>query len=107
MAQYRLLKAHFLPGDKYLLGDQENEQLGKLGETVGDGTPHPIYWPTEDMEPLDDEARAALKKERERLRANRAAKDAVDSLPLDDNDFAPSERPHGASVARPAPTAKS
>jgi hypothetical protein len=100
MAQYRLLRAHYLPGDKFLHGDIENEQFGKPGEIVGDGTPHEVYWPTTDMEPLDDQARAMIKKERDRIKANKGALNAVDSLPLDDNDFAPSDRPHGASVAR-------
>jgi hypothetical protein len=107
MAKYRLLRAHFLPGDKLLMGDQENESLGRPGEIVGDGTPHEVLWPTTDMEPLDDEARAMIKKERERIAANRGAMNPVESLAVDnfDPDFAPSARPHGAPVDRPKPPA--
>ncbi len=53
---------HYLPEDKLLPGDLENEQfLGpERGTVVGDGTPYPIKWPTLEMVALDEEAEAML-----------------------------------------------
>jgi hypothetical protein len=105
MAKFRLLRAHFIPGDKWLPGDLENEPLGTQGVVVGDGTPHPIRWPTLDMEPLDDEAREMLERERERIEADLGAVDPINQLPLDnyDNEYIPGSlgrrgppRPDGA-----------
>lgn len=107
MAKFRLLRAHYIDGDKWLPGDMENEHLGEeKGTVVGDGTPHKIKWPTLEMEPLDAEAEALIEKERERLIADSAAP-PVDSLPMNDyeKEYTPGfntrrtpSRPDGASV---------
>ena len=109
MAKFRLLRAHYLPGDKYLLGDLETEHLGEeKGTVVGDGTQHEILWPTLDMEPLDDEARELLEKERRRLELDTGMMEPVEQLPLNayEKDYVPGSnqrrRPalqHGASHA--------
>ena len=84
MAKFRLLRAHYLPGDKWLPGDMENEYLGdERGTVVGDGTQHNVRWPTLEMEPLDDEAREMLARERERLEMDAGTMTPVDDLPLD------------------------
>lgn len=108
MAKFRLLRAHYLPDDKYLLGDLETEHLGEeKGTIVGDGTPHRIDWPTLDMEPLDDEARELLEQERKRLEMDAGMMNPVDNLPMNDyeQDYIPGTnarrrpmKPHGASV---------
>lgn len=102
MARFRLLHAHYFPGDKLLLGDFEQEQFGKQGEVVGDGTDHPLYWPTIFMEPLDDEAREMLAKERKRMKDNEGVIDPVEELELEylpgSNVRRREPRPHGASV---------
>ena len=92
MAKYRLMSAHHLEamdttrGSSVVLGDKEMEQVvGELerGTVVGDGTPWRVKWPTLEMVPLDDEAEAALEKERERLQINDGVMDPVENLPLD------------------------
>lgn len=108
MAKFRLLTAHYLPDDKYLLGDKETEHLGdEKGTVVGDGTPHRIDWPTLDMEPLDDEARELIDKEKKRLELDAGEMNPVENLPLNDyeKNYIPGSnqrrapmRPHGASV---------
>lgn len=110
MAKFRLLVAHYLPDDKWLPGDKENEHLGdEQGTIVGDGTPHRVVWPTLDMEPLDDEAREMIEKERARLEANAGSMNPVEDLPLDsyEEEYIPGSnarrrppKPDGASVAR-------
>jgi hypothetical protein len=110
MAKSRLLRAHYLPDDKLLPGDMENEYLGdEKGVIVGDGTPHRVVWPTLDMEPLDDEAREMIEKERARLEANDGSMNPVEQLPLDsyEKEYIPGSntrrkapRPDGAPVAR-------
>lgn len=106
MAKFRLLRAHYLPDDKYLLGDLETEDKGEeKGTVVGDGTPHRIDWPTLDMEPLDDEAREMLARERERLEIDAGTMNPVDELPMGayEKDYIPGSnirrrpmREHGA-----------
>jgi len=114
MATFRLLRAHYLPDDKYLLGDLETEDRGEQkGTIVGDGTPHRIDWPTLDMEPLDDEARELLERERERLQIDAGTMNPVDNLPMTmtptmdqyEKDYIPGSnqrrrpmRPHGAPM---------
>jgi hypothetical protein len=110
MAKFRLLRAHYLPDDKYLLGDQELESTtGKedAGTVVGDGTPHRITWPTLDMVALDEEGEAMLEKERERLNMDAGTMDPIEQLPMNayEQEYIPgtnqrrrSARPHGASV---------
>jgi hypothetical protein len=85
MAKYRLRTAHYLPEDKLLPGDLENEQFHgpERGTIVGDGTPYPIKWPTLEMVALDDEAEAMLEKERERITANNASMNPIEELSLD------------------------
>lgn len=85
MAKFRLLTAHYLPGDKWLPGDAENEQFRgpESGTIVGDGTPHPIKWPTLEMVALDEEAEGMLEKERERLVANAGSQRPVEELSMD------------------------
>lgn len=112
MAKYRLKRAHYLDGDFYLNGDMENEHLGEeKGEIVGDGTPYVVHWPTLDMEPLDDEARAMIEKERERLVLDQGAMNPIENIPLNDyeKEYVPGSnqrrremRPHGATVSRSA-----
>jgi hypothetical protein len=112
MAKYRLLRAHFLPGDKWLPGDLESDTPGlERGTVVGDGTEHPIRWPTLEMEPLDDEARAMIDKERARIEANDGAMDPVEALPLDsyERQYVPGSnarrtppKPDGATVVSSA-----
>lgn len=86
MARYRLLSAHYLPDDKYLLGDKETEHIREEGgAVVGDGTPHRVDWPTLEMEPLDDEARAMLDKERERLEKAHTSMNPIEALALQYN----------------------
>jgi len=85
MAKFRLLRAHYLPDDKYLLGDLETEAQGEeKGTVVGDGTPHRIDWPTLDMAPLDEEAEELLAKERKRLEIEAASMTPVEDLPLNE-----------------------
>lgn len=72
--QFRLKSAHYFPNDMYLPGDRET---GDNGTVVGDGTRYPVVkfserkpgdmTPTIEMEPLDEDAEAALEEERERL----------------------------------------
>ncbi len=110
MAQFRLLRAHYLPDDKYLLGDMENEHIGDgiaKGTIVGDGTPHRIDWPTLDMEPLDDEAREMIEQERKRLEVDSGTMRPVDDLPMNEyeQNYIPGSnirrrpaRPHGSPI---------
>lgn len=115
MAKFRLLTAHYLPDDKYLLGDKETEHMGEeRGTIVGDGTPHRIDWPTLEMVPLDDEAQEMLEKEKKRLEMDTGAMNPVERLPINgvddyEKDYVPGSnvrrrpmREHGASVARTA-----
>lgn len=97
MARYRLKSAHYITGDKYLLGDTEmssvpipigwtpkpGQDADHRGEIVGDGTEHEVKWPTLEMEPLDDEAKDMIEKEQERLAANNAAMNPVENLSLE------------------------
>lgn len=93
MAKYRLKSAHYLEWDVWLPGDKENEHLGdERGIIVGDGTPYKVKWPTLEMEPLDDEAREMIERERGRLVANDASMNPVEDLALDnawEKDFVP------------------
>ena len=81
--KFRLKSAHYLPGDKWLPGDLENQQYGEeRGTIVGDGTDHPIVSPTIEMVPLDEEAEKALAKEELRLSVNQTSMTPLDKLPL-------------------------
>jgi hypothetical protein len=101
MAKFRLLRAHYLPGDKWLPGDAENEYLGdERGTVVGDGTPHNVRWPTLEMEPLDEEAREMLERERERLEMDAGIMNPVENLPM--NSYETMYVP-GSNVRRRAP----
>jgi hypothetical protein len=88
MAQYRLLTAHYIEGDKWLPGDKENESYGDArGTIVGDGTEHKIRWPTLEMVPLDEEAEKMMERERQRLAANQASMTPVEDLALTMDDY--------------------
>lgn len=88
MAQYRLLTAHYIDGDKWLPGDKENEYMGdERGTIVGDGTEHKVRWPTLEMAPLDDEAREAIAREEARIAANQASMTPVEDLALRMDDY--------------------
>jgi hypothetical protein len=100
MARYRLLSAHYLAGDEHLLGDAETDE-GK-GTIVGDGTGHIVQWPTLEMEPLDDEAREMIEKERERLRINDAAMNPIEQIPLTMDQYEKNYVP-GLNVRRSEP----
>lgn len=101
MAKFRLLRAHYLPDDKYLLGDLETEHLGdEKGAVVGDGTPHRILWPTLDMEPLDDEARELIEQERRRLELDAGSMTPVEDLPM--NEYETNYIPGSNQRRRPA-----
>jgi hypothetical protein len=86
MAKYRLLIAHELEtqdGTQRCLvpGDRDNDAGEGSGTVVGDGTPYRVRWPTIDMEPLDDEARMMIEKERERLARNAAISNPAEEAP--------------------------
>lgn len=93
-ARYRLKSAHYIDGDKYLLGDveakdvderfppEEGQTRTNRGTVVGAGTKHVIRWPTLEMEPLNAEAEHMLELERKRLEVNTASMNPVDDLPL-------------------------
>ncbi len=108
MAKYRLKSAHYITGDKLLLGDTEFSHLGdERGTVVGDGTEHVIKWPTMEMEPLDDEARSMIEREQKRLESNAATMNPIESLPMDslEQEYIPGfntrrrpAKPDGASV---------
>lgn len=90
--RFRLLSAHYLPGDLWVPGDKESEsEKGpEQGTIIGDDTQYKLDWatytPTLEMVPLDDEAEAALEKEVLRLQENSRIKQAVivpiDQLPM-------------------------
>jgi len=62
--RFKLLSKHYFPGD--LLVDE--------GTIVGDGTPYPVTQPSNAMDPLDDEAQAAVDKHmKDRLAPERPA----------------------------------
>jgi hypothetical protein len=87
MAKYRLRIAHEMETNDgqrlWLPGDVTNESLGdEKGTIVGDGTPYKVRWPTLEMEPLDDEAKAAIAKEEERLQINDGVRDPIEALPI-------------------------
>lgn len=111
MAKYRLKRAHYLEGDFLLMGDMENEHLGdEKGTIVGDGTGYPVKWPTLDMEPLDDEAREMIEKEKRRIEMDSGTMTPIeDGTPLNEyeKDYVPGTnnrrrppREDGASVSR-------
>lgn len=115
MAQYRLRSAHYMPGDKWLPGDVENENIlgPEKGTIVGDGTPHVVNWPTLEMEPLDDEASAMIAKEMKRLEINSATMKPVENLSMHmdqyEKNYIPGlntrrkeAQPHGAPMEAPA-----
>lgn len=93
-ARYRLRSAHYIDGDKYLLGDvdvrdvderfppEEGQTRTERGTVVGADTDHVIRWPTLEMEPLNAEAEHMLGLERKRLETNTATMNPVDDLPL-------------------------
>jgi hypothetical protein len=93
MAKYRLKLAHYLDTldnqQVWLPGDKENDNLrgAENGTVVGDGTPYRVKWPTLEMEPLDDEAKAMLEKEHDRLFKNQATMNPVDALPIGADDY--------------------
>jgi hypothetical protein len=110
MAKFRLLRAHYMPGDKWLPGDMENEHLGdEKGTVVGDGTPHLVRWPTLEMAPLDEEAAALLDRERERLEMDAGTMTPVEQLPMNSYEtmYTPGSnmrrgavRPDGSTIAK-------
>lgn len=91
--KFRLRSAHYFPNDKLLLGDNETADKGEeKGTIVGDGTEWPMcalsapvagaMFPTIEMIALDEEAEEALAEEEGRLRANMAAMNPLDKLPM-------------------------
>jgi len=120
MATYRLRIPHELETNDgqrlWLPGDVTNEPLGdERGTIVGDGTPYRVRWPTLEMIPLDDEARAAIRKEQERLDINQGTMNPIEALPINEDDYEERyvpgmegrqrrpPRPDGAPI-RPRPT---
>jgi hypothetical protein len=92
MAKYRLRVAHELETNDgqrlWLPGDITNESQGEeKGTLVGDGTPYKVKWPTLEMIPLDDDAKAAIAKEEERLRINDGHRDPIEALPIGADDY--------------------
>jgi hypothetical protein len=92
MAKYRLLCAHELEiqdGTQrlHLMGDRD-PQIGEgNGTIVGDGTPYRVRWPTLEMEPLDDEARAMITREQDRLQVNQATMNPIEDLPISADEY--------------------
>ena len=79
MPRYRLLEAHYSEEDKWLPGDKENEQFGRPGTEVGDGTEH--KWtglPTPYMVGLDPEAERLV----EEAKAHGDGLNPIDFLPM-------------------------
>lgn len=109
MAKYRLRTPHEVEvqdGSQrvWLPGDVTNESLGdERGALVGDGTPYRVRWPTLEMIPLDDEARAAIAEEEERLRLNQATMNPIDELPIGPDDYEERYIPGMEGVQRRAP----
>lgn len=97
MAKFRLKTAHVMRHSMFesevlLTGDKEAEDAGRTegGALVGDGTPYKVESATLFMEPLDDEARAMIEVEEQRLAATGASMNPLEllsrqlSIPQDD-----------------------
>lgn len=94
--KFRLLSAHYLPGDLYLYGDKEAEaEKGLEGGSIidngsvvsHDGKRFSIdmkeFHPTLEMVALDEEAEEALTEEYERLQKNQNVESGVAIVPID------------------------
>ena len=91
MAKYKLLAQHFSEEDKLL----------EPGTEVGDGTEH--KWsrpPTVEMEPLDEDGKQRLERERTRV-GDRS--DPLDGLPATMGEAEPPPRRRQRSQAQPEP----
>lgn len=94
--KFRLLSAHYLPGDLYVYGDKEAESEKGLegGSIVDNGTvishdgkrfsvDMKEFKPTLEMVALDEEAQEALDEEYERLQKNQNTESGVAIVPID------------------------
>lgn len=94
--KFRLLSAHYLPGDLYAYGDKEAEaEKGQQGGSIidngsvitHDGKRFPLdmkeFKPTLEMVALDVEAEEALAEEYDRLQRNQNVESGVAIVPID------------------------